>query len=407
MIIIFPLLLFDSSMVSVNKGVVSIFFTKVLVSLTGLITVILTSRWLGAEGRGAVSLFVTTIAFLQMFCDFGCSSVIINLTYRKNNTVLWKSALIWALCIVLLSYPVLLLFSDIPFVWLIPVAAFLLSASNVHNHLLMGARMVSTRNLNLILQPVLLLLFFFIAGKLGNITASSYALAFMLSALLTALFSYLKAKRILIKSEGAFVFEKEILSLGFWVQTGHAVQFLNYRAGFYLIVYFISEGALGIFNNAVVLSEALWILGHSIGQMMHMQILNTNDGNRHRSIAMRWTVINAGGTLLMLLVLLAIPGAFWSFLFSKGFEEISGLLLWLAPGVMAFSVSNILNHYLHAKDRFREIVWCNLTGLVAGFVSALWLIPEYGLEGACMAWSIAFIAALPVYLMFFFRTRKP
>lgn len=392
-------------MLSIGKGVVSIFVTKVLVAFIGLVTVILTSRWLGADGRGVVSLFVTSVAFLQLFCDYGCSSVIINLSYHRNRYRLWQSALVWAILICILSYVFILFFKDIPYVMYVPIGAFLLSVVNVHNHLLMGNRQVNKRNIILVVQPLLLLLLFTLLFFLGDKSIVAYPMAFIAGALISSVLSYGMIAGLLKSTKKEFQFEEEILRQGFWVQSGHAIQFLNYRINFFLIVFLIGDAALGVYNNAIVLAEALWILGHSIGQMLHMKILNTTQADMQRRLTIKLLLYNIGGTLLMLAVLLAIPANFWAYLFSKDFVQIQELLYWLAPGVICFSISNILNHYFHANNQFKWIVLCNICGLIAGTLSCYFLIPEYGITGACMAWSIALGAAMLVYLVLFYKRR--
>ncbi len=392
-------------MLSIGKGVVSIFVTKVLVALLGLATVILTSQWLGAEGRGVVSLFVTSVAFLQLFCDYGCSSVIINLSYHRNQYRLWQSALVWVMMICTLSYVFVLFFKEIPYVMLVPVGAFLLSAVNVHNHLLMGNRQVNKRNIILVVQPLLLLGLFAGLYFWGNKDVSAYPMAFIAGSLISSVLSYGSIAKMLKASKKAFQFEEEILRQGFWVQSGHAIQFLNYRINFFLIVFLIDDAALGIYNNAIVLAEALWILGHSMGQMLHMKILNTKDVVEQRRLTMKLLFYNLGGTVLMLVVLLLIPAEFWAYLFSKDFGQIKELLLWLAPGVVFFSISNIINHYFHAKNQFKWIVWCNICGLVAGTIACYLLIGEYGITGACMAWSAALGVAMLAYLILYFKRK--
>ncbi len=389
-------------MFSLKKGVIYLFFTKVLVAFTGLITVIITSRYLGADGRGIISLFMSSVALLQLFCDFGSSSVIINLSYRINQRRLWCSAIIWVSGICLLSLIPAWFFRHIPFIFLVPPAAFLFSFLNINTLLLMGNLMVNRRNTLLILQPVMVLLFFVLAYFFLDMQVSSYPIAFLAALLISLLISYFFIRSKLhehgLKDSAPFVFEKELLSKGFWVQSGHAIQFLNYRINFFLIIFFIGNAALGVYNNAIVIAESLWILGHSIGQILHMKILNTESEAEHRRMTNRMTAWNFAGTVVFLIVLLLIPAGFWEWLFSKEFSEIRSLFPWLAPGILCFSISNILNHYFHARNRFMLIVWCNVAGLLMGLALCLLLIPTFYLKGACMAWSAGLAVSMLIYV---------
>ena len=163
---------------------------------------------------------------------------------------------------------------------------------------------------------------------------------------------------------------------------------------------------MGIYNNAIVLAESIWILGHSMGQMLHMRILNSDDDNSHWQLTLKFIGINFLGSLLLLLLLIIIPNAFWEFLFSKDFSSMSQLFPYLALGILSFSISNIINHYFHAKNNFKIILFSNLFGFVMGGISAFVLIPHYELLGAAWAWSIGLLGGMLLYLGAFFFVQK-
>lgn len=395
-------------MLSLKRGVFSVFFTKVTVAAVGLLTVIVTSKFLGAQGRGAVSLFTASVALVQMFCDFGSSSAIINLSYRLNQWKLWLSAFWWISGVCLFSL-VFSFFLTTSFIEWVPLSALLFSVLNLNNLLLMGNRMVHQRNVLLVIQPVLLLIIFSSFIYFNLFAWGAYPFAFTLALLMTLLISFLwtmphlnQARKQLPK----FQFETEVLSQGLWVQGGQAVQFLNYRINFFILVFFMGNAALGIYNNAIVIGESLWILGHSLGQMLHMKILNSDNPIEHRNLTLRMLLLSFAGTTCMLGVLLIIPKAFWEWLFSKEFTEIKQLFYWLAPGILVFSISNILNHFFHAKNQFKFILFVNSIGLIIGVALSYSLIPLYGLNGACMAWSAALLGAMLVYLQRFFSAHN-
>lgn len=395
-------------MLSLKKGVVSVFMTKVLVAFIGLLTVIITSKFLGAQGRGAVSLFTASVALVQLFCDFGSSSALINLSYKINQWKLWLSAVLWIALIGACAY-IVSFFIEIEYIIWVPITAVLFSVLNVNNLMLMGNRMVIQRNIILVLQPLLLLLLFAFFIYYGAFDKVAYPVAFVMGLIISLIFSFLfiaPKLKIAANELPIFQFEKEILTQGFWVQGGQAIQFLNYRINFFILVLFMGSAALGIYNNAIVIAESLWILGHSLGQMMHMKILNSDSPIEHRNLTMRMLLLSFAGTSLMLAVLLFIPLTFWEWLFSKEFNEMKELFYWMAPGILVFSISNILNHFFHAKNQFKFILLVNLVGLIVGVLVSLICIPIYGLIGACIAWSAALLVSMLVYLYRFFTAHN-
>ena len=382
---------------STTRGIFGTFFAKMMVSLSGLLLVVLTSRYLGAEGRGTISLMMSLIALLQLFCDFGSNSAIINLSYQVNQRDLWLSSLLWVLGICLISYLPIFFFPDIRFIFLVPAAAFLYSFINVNSLLMMGNRMVLQRNMILISSPVLLLVFFAVLFFNTPFGMASYPVALFMALLVSSVASYLILKAKLYGRQ-PFSFQTLVLRQGAWVQGGQALQFLNYRINFFIVAAYMGEASLGIYNNAVIISESIWMLGHSMGQMQHMKILNTADENSHIKLTNSFIVINFVGSVILMITVVCIPAAFWEWLFSKDFTGMKSLFTFLAPGVIFFSVSNIINHFLHAKNNFKAIFAANLSGLVTGLLIAVFAIPGLGLQGACLSWSGGLAASMLVYL---------
>jgi O-antigen/teichoic acid export membrane protein len=215
-----------------------------------------------------------------------------------------------------------------------------------------------------------------------------------------------------IASQKKFQFENTILKQGFWAQSAQAVQFFNYRLNFFLLAYYITDTtasnfAIGIYNNAIILSESVWILGHSIAQMQHMKILNTENSEANFKMNNNLVYLNFFGTLMLMLILIWIPEPFWAQLFSADFIHIHSLFLVTALGVVSFGISNILNHALHAASRFKEILFCNVVGLIAGTMVATQFMPQYNVFGAALAWSAGlFIAMLSYLLLYLYHHKK-
>lgn len=385
------------------KGILSNFVSKSLVAGIGLITVILVSRFLGPEGRGQIGLFLSSVALVQLFCDFGNSSAIINLSYKVNQRVLWLSSLQWVAFICLISLPALYFIPDLSFWYLVGPAAFIYSVVNLHHLLLMGNQEVHKRNLSSLVVPTIIMFLFLGFSLLLDKRVDYYILALFIALLTGAYISYRMIASRLKLSDTTFQFESAILRQGFWVQSAQAVQFFNYRLNFFLVAFFLGDASLGIYNNAVILGESLWILGHSIAQMQHMKILNTLGNSSHYKITHKSMLVNFVGTTCLLAILLSLPSSFWTYLFGDGFIGINYLLITLSTGVLAFSISNIINHGLHATDRFKTILICNAIGLVSGFILALVFIPKLGLQGAALSWSGGLSVSLIAYLYCHFK----
>lgn len=361
---------------------------------------IICSKLFGAEGRGEISLFLTNIALIQLFCDFGNSSANINLSYKYDNLNIWKTSTLWIIFICVISL-ILLLLLDVKYCLLISLSAFLLSINNNNLLILMGNRQVNKRNMTLFIVALSLTISTLIMFYL-NYTIEYYFPIYILTLLIGILFSSIWVLEFL-KSKEKFKFNIEVIKKGFLAQTGHFVQFLNYRLFFYFIIFYLGKFELGLFNNLIVLAESLWIIGHSIGQILHMKILNTSDSNLQIKLTNQSIFYSLLGTSLLFVIMLFIPNNWWMSIFSKDFKQISILLPYLSFGILLFSISNIINHYLHAMNEFKKIIWINVIGLFAGTISCLLLIKEMQLIGVCISWSIAFTFSFGVSIIFYLK----
>ncbi len=397
-------------MISISKGILSNFASKTAVAALGLLTVILVSKYLGAEGRGVIGLFMSTVALVQLFCDFGNSTAIINLSYTHNNKNLWFSSVIWVAFICVLSVPLLLFFYNKPFVWLIPPAAFLYSIINLNHLILMGNRQVHFRNLSTLVFPAFLVLFFFMLSKLNGYHQKNYVIALFFALITNVVVSFILVKKHLHSSTG-FQFESDIIKKGFWAQSAQAVQFLNYRLNFFLIGILITvksdaNVALGVYNNAVILCESIWILGHSIGQIQHMKILNSPNKQDHIALTIKMTNFNFFGSLALFLILIVLPSDFWIWLLGKDFWAIGRTFLILSLGTLSFAITNIISHALHAGNKFQYNLLCNFVGLITGLYVSYIYIPLWGLRGAFYSWSLGLFVSLITYVVVYIIDNK-
>ena len=388
------------------KSITNTFLSKTAVAVLGLLLVVFVSKTFGSMGRGHISLMLSSVAFLQMLMEFGSNSSIINLSYTHDPKLLFKSASVFIVVVAALGMPIALVL-DLPYKWAIAPLAILFASVNLLQMLLMGQQALKHRNISLLISPLLLLFGLYITVQIFGADLILYPICLALSLIVAFLITLnWFSKTQMPNQQNEFVFQSIILKQGAWVQGAQLIQFLNYRVNFFLIAWIINEAALGVYNNVIVLCEAVWILGHSIGQILHMKIRNGSDHQQQLHLTIKYIALNVLGSFIMMGVLCLLPAKFWIQLFSSEFSQMAELLPYCMLGVLAFSVSNIINHYLHAKDQFKVIFGINVLGLVSGLLSAYYLLPHFGLKGACWSWGIGLSMAMLAYLSYFVKAFK-
>jgi O-antigen/teichoic acid export membrane protein len=387
------------------------------------ITVVLISRWLGAAQRGELSLLLFYVQLIMVANEFAGGSSLGNLVVKYPLNRLFPFSKIWALLVCIIGCGLYAIFTDTPQNTLyVAVLAFPLSWLSIHYNLYQGFAMVHTRNvLQLLLEICRLLAVFALAflgvqlvvqGDIPSIWSDKELLqwdtvmvvygvtAFGILIISTAVLR----KKLMIGMAGSWRPQKELLTTGFWAQNGQLVQFLNYRLSLVLLTYFLVDRSYaGIYSNALLIADTIWIFGNSFGTIAHMRMLQSENPTFRADITLRYAAVSVLGTALACAVLLLIPNGFYVQIFGSDFYELRQSVVYLIPAILALGASTLFSHYLHATNQFKALLLANASGLVLQVVLALVLIPEYGLTGACLAADAGFVLIFIVVFALFKR----
>lgn len=377
----------------------STFGMRLLAAMAGFLTVVLCSQFLGAAGRGQLSLLLAWIQLWMIANEFVGGSTLVNLTPRYGIGKLWPGSLLWLLALVMVAFfwhPGLALPQ---FLW--PALAFmaLLGILTIHYSLLQGSGQMLIRNraqLMLEAGKVLLLagLILWAQGNLLEVTSVVWAFA---AAALVAVVYTLPA--ILRQWKEPGLPPGEMFRAGWWSQLGHLVQFLNYRSVLFLISEQLGDADAGKYSNALVIADAVWIFGNSLGSVAHMKMVLDGRMEKARGWLRRYTALSFWGTVPAVLALSLQPDAVFIRLFGSDFDGFGAVLRPLLPAILALSWSTVPSHFLHARGAFRSLLLLNACGWVLQISLAWFMVPAYGLAGAAWAASAGFAGILIVQLL--------
>ena len=105
---------------------------------------------------------------------------------------------------------------------------------------------------------------------------------------------------------------------------------------------------------------------------------------------------------LILCVLALIPQQVYRFIFGNEFGYVRTLIIYLFPGILAISFSNLYEQYFSGKGELKVIRNKSLFGLAATVILLTLLIKKYQLTGVCITLNISYIIS-SVYLWLSFR----
>ena len=387
-----------------------------MVSIMNLALLFITTRIMGAENKGEISLLILNLSLAAIFSGlFGGPSLVYLIPRFKLKNILvlnYGWSIVTAGLVAGLSV-LDILPSEIGSLTLF-VLALLECLIATHMMILLGQERVKAHNwLQIIkagLTVGLLFLFYF---QNESLDADSFVTAYGLTLGVTYTSSL-----ILLNTSSVNLLPKEsdfkstiaaCLKYGSLVQIGNISQLLNYRLSFYFLELLITPMPLalvriGIYSASLQVAEALWQFAKSISTVQYSKVSNTTDRKEAIDISLKLGKLNYFVTGVGIIFLLIIPASIYSSLFGAEFGEIKEHFMILAPGIFALSLSNALSHYFAGIGQHRFNTQSSVFGLILTIFIGYFLILQMGTLGAAIAASVVYVSQTFYQLVMLIKT---
>lgn len=347
----------------------------------------------GSEGKGIISIVIADLTIISFFANIFVGSSMSYFASKFKTEEILPFAYIWSVVIGILI-PVILSINHASeysnYLIGLSVLSSLLAA-NVN--LFVGQQNIKMFNLYTVLQQIVHIVFIAIIVYLINITSvtayfiaqiSCFGVLFLISAF--QVFKNCDFKRISFSKEiGGKLFD-----YGWKTQLSAFLQFLNNRLSFYFLEYFKGIVSVGVFSIGVAFSEAVWTVSRSLSVVLYADVVNNENSNEaieKTKVSLRVSFLI---TSLFVIVMLLIPGQLYSMIFGKDFSQTKEIVLFLSPGILAIAVSNIIGYYFAGINKLRILNVKAIIGLVFTVISSFYIIPRWGIRGACVITSISY-----------------
>ncbi|HIA36574.1 MAG TPA: hypothetical protein EYN89_07510 [Flavobacteriales bacterium] len=380
------------------KKIISTFASKFLSGILSLLIVIFAARYLGAEGRGIISLLMLNITIVIMFNNLAGGGALIYAVPRENFIQLLLPSYFWALITSLLTSYTLTVSGLSPPEYGIHLflLSFVLALVTVNGNLLLGLERINEHNFSSLFQVLInLIVFYILLNTPGGKDVQSYIKAlycsFSTGMLLTSVLLFRKIKKLDGRPIASVL--KAMFKNGFFVQIGGIFQLLNYRLSYYLLEVFHSTAVLGVYSTAVSLIEALWLISKSISMVQYARISNSKDLEYSRTLTIKLIKFTFVSTLAILLILIGIPESAFLYVLGNQFSGLKEVLLYLSAGIVIFSISGMFSHYLSGTGKFHVNTKASGIGFIITVIGGFILIPEYKLMGAGITATLSYTAS--------------
>lgn len=387
-------------------------FSKGLVSVINFLVVVITAQYMGAAGRGEISLMFLNVTAILLFNDIIGGSSLVFLSSKRNPYSLLMPALATGLFTGIL-FPLLFHlyfgFTGVDLFYLIGLA-LLSNFSSICNYFLNGFEKIKANNAAAVLQSLVII--GVLAGQFWLVKDFSVAAYYRAlgAGYLANLFLSIYHLRGKFKSV-TFSWKESLVaiaSLGLISQAGNIFQLLNYRFCYYVLDATGADSAeknVGIFSTSASVSEAVWVIMNGISMVQYATLSNRDNPQLAIHLTLKLSKISFGLSVLALLVLNLLPQSIFIFLFGPEFGEMKKYCLLLSPGIAAAGLTGIYSHYFAARGDMKTCASGALVGLVITLGASMFLIPLYGPTGAAITNTASYITS-SLFLIVMFKIQS-
>ncbi len=393
------------------RNTVFTFSVKALTAILNFLIAVITARYLGAEGRGVIGIFVLNVSLVFMVGSLVGGAGLVYLAPREDTGRLMGASMIWA-GIACLAVPALMHLLGLAGQGLalhLGIISMLHFSIRIHQNWLLAREKITAFNVISLVHPLLmsmLLIFFFTVLKWREVMA--FIAAYYITTIIGLLASsgYMHAHGGLrfsfrIRRTAASAFR-----MGGPIQAGNLMQLMNYRFSFYLLQVFYGKAQVGLYSMATAFTESSWMIANSFATVQYARISNSGDDAANQALTvavMRWSLWL---TLVPLVVLLVLPPEFYSFFLSGEFTVLPDIIPWLMPGMLCVVISIAISHYFSGSGNPKVGMIGSAAGFITTLVAGFLLVPAYGLTGAAATASLSYAVSAIVGLYLFSKKRK-
>lgn len=367
----------------------------------GLISSVVTARFLGPEGRGTFFYWATLAAFAIQFGNLGLHSS--NTYYLAKGLAPLSALAANSLWVSLIGGAVLggglLLFLWLTNValhdkWALLLPALIMIPSGLYfmlgTNLLVAEGLISQYNgFEIANRYLALAAALFSAWYWATPEALLLAVGLLAALMCLPLYAYLRklgrgggANLKLLRSSLGYAMRAYLVAtLAFFVLRMNAV----------LLETYTDPTTLGLWSIAAQIIDVIIVIPNTAALVLLPRIIRSDQPYQLMQPQLR---------MMSACLALVCVAAVWLgrdvilLVYGDRFEPAYSMLLWGLPGAFALGLTSILSQYLASVGMPLAVVWVWFIGLVVESACALWWVPKYGGEGAMASLSVAYSVVL-------------
>ena len=397
------------------------FGVNIILLPLGIATSVLIARSVGPTGKGSFDLIIATAALLVMVLSLslppGITFVVAQGKF-SSNVLAWQLVLVSLLqaLLALLVVSVLQLtrYSHIFLpdwgLWIVAglvVYVWVDMLNKFWGAILAGRQQITiVNNSELVGRMVQFLTLFIVAGGLYlSEKRLSVSLLFLVTLSASVLINVLLLTSLGPKFEPSRDYSglKAAIAFALPCYGANTAQFLNYRLDVFVVGFFAGTTSVGRYTLAVSLGQLLWLMSNSVATVLLPKVAAATDVAANVTHTTRVTRLALWATGICALALALLATQAIPLLYGEAFRPSIAALLWLLPGIVVFSVANVLAAYIAGIGKPHLNLWVSGISLVITIALDLALIPKLNIVGASIASTVSYSVSALILIIFFMR----
>ena len=378
-------------------------FSKGTILLINLIITGCIMQFWGAEGKGYQTVFITNFAIIAIVTNIFNNSSIAFFVQKVGASKLYAQACIWTFVSSSVCVFVFYCIGNSYFLVLLLATSILSGFLSFHNAIYIGMQKIKYFNLLSVLQPLFVLVFMFILYKTTNSTYVDYFYAYIISLIIVISIAFFLTRKTVgkMKFQIDFSITKRSFNYGFQNELSNLFQLLVRRLSIYFLLYYLGAASLGVFAVGMSIAESIWIFSKSISMVQYSKIIHEGNTQNARKGVITASIFSVVISLLCILIILLIPNALLTLVFTNEFLEGKKIILLLSPGVLCFAFSTIYGHYFAAIGKMKILVLHSVTAVLITLVASIFIIPVWKIYGVCVITSFAYFVSSAIIIGYF------
>ena len=400
--------------------------TSIVSLALGLVMTIFIARSLGTTGKGNYDLVFATAALLGMVLGFSLQAGVTYVVARgRANLRALASRLTWiaiaqgfvsaAILYALRSTGYAKSFLPAPvgdsIIMAVAVYVTISGAANYWRAMLIGRQeIVQANRRDLVGRVAHVILLLAVIGMLAASQTPVSPATLIVVHLVVIVFAniiLLQALKTSLRATYGTHGLREVADYAFPCYLGNLTQFLNYRLDVFVVSFFAGIEAVGLYTLAVFLGQLIWLISNAAATVLLPRVAASPGAvSENAGHAAQMTRIALWVSAGCALVLALVANKVLPWLYGEAFRASIGPLLWLLPGIVAFSAVNVLASYIGGIGKPRLNLYIALAGLSVTIALDLLLIPRLSIIGAAIASTASYSLSAILTVVFFIRESR-